>query len=208
MKVLTIIKSDFKIIFRDRSLAFLIFLPLLFWALLRFAPPIYEQYLPALREYRAYFLSVFCILSAVILGFILHALIGPESIGSIPGLDLIKDIALYGSLLLVGVSFQDISDLHPRNPFSESIYKVSFVRFAVAPVLGFLPILFIQLEPLIAIPLLIQSMAPPAVSNIIYGTFFDMNESLISKIITVVTLLALIVLPFELLVFLTLFPLT
>ena len=144
---------------------------------------------------------------AVILGFILHSLSGPEAIGGIPGMDVVSNIALYGSLLLVGISFQDLSDLHPRKFFSPSIYQVSLVRFLISPLLAIVPIILFQLEPIIAITLLIQSMGPPAISNIIYGSFFDMDESLISSIITIVTLIALLVLPFELLLLLTLFPL-
>lgn len=143
---------------------------------------------------------------AVVAGFILYALVGPETIGQVPGIDIVKSIALYGSLLLVGVSFRDLSDLKPRNFFSESTYKVTVTRFLIAPILALIPILFLRVDALIAIAILIQSMAPPAVSNIIYGTFFDLNESLMSSIITLVTLIALIVLPFELILFLTLFP--
>ncbi|MHA1979029.1 MAG: AEC family transporter [Candidatus Hodarchaeales archaeon] len=143
---------------------------------------------------------------AVIAGFILHSLVGPEAIGNIPGLDIVKPIALYGSLLLVGVSFRDLSDLHPQNLFSINTYRVTVTRFLVAPILALIPIFLFRLEFLVAIPLLIQSMAPPAVSNIIYGTFFDLNESLMSSIITIVTLIALIVLPFELFILLILFP--
>lgn len=143
---------------------------------------------------------------AVIAGFILHSLIGPEAIGNIPGLDIAKPIALYGSLLLVGVSFRDLSDLHPQNLFSMNTYKVTVTRFLVVPILALIPIIFFQFESLVTIPLLIQSMAPPAVSNIIYGTFFDLNESLMSTIITIVTLIALVVLPVELFILLTLFP--
>jgi predicted permease len=145
---------------------------------------------------------------AVIVGFILHSMIGPEAIGQIPGIDPISDISLYGSLLLVGVSFQDLGDLHPRKLFSKSTYQVSLVRFVVSPLIAIIPIVLFQLEPIIAITMLIQSMGPPAVSSIVYGTFFDMNESLMSSIITIVTLIALAVLPFELLLLLLLFPLT
>ncbi len=144
-------------------------------------------------------------LLAVIAGFILHSILGPEAIDSVPGLEIFKTIALYGSLLLVGVSFQDLSDLHPSKLFSKSTYHVSGIRFIVAPLLAIIPIFLFKFEPIIAIPILIQSMAPPAVSNIIYGTFFKLNESLTSTLITIVTLLALLILPFELLLFFALF---
>jgi predicted permease len=144
-------------------------------------------------------------LLAVIAGFILHGLVGPENIDAVPGLDIFKTIALYGSLLLVGVSFQDLSDLHPSKLFSRSTSHVSGIRFILAPILAFIPIFLFKFEPIIAIPILIQSMAPPAVSNIIYGTFFKLNESLTSTLITIVTLLALVILPFELILFFNLF---
>ncbi|MHA2387598.1 MAG: AEC family transporter [Candidatus Hodarchaeales archaeon] len=143
---------------------------------------------------------------AVIVGFLLHILVGPEVIGSFPGLDIWKSIALYGSLLLVGVSFRDLSDLHPQKLFSKNTVRVSGIRFVVAPFFALIAVILFNLEPIVAIPILIQSMAPPAVSNIVYGTFFKLNESLMSSVITIVTLLALVVLPFELLLFLTLFP--
>jgi predicted permease len=143
---------------------------------------------------------------AVIVGFILYSLVGPEVIGSFPGIEIFKNIALYGSLLLVGVSFRDLSDLHPEKLFSKPTYQVSATRFVFAPLLALIPIFLFQVKSVVAIAVLIQSMAPPAVSNIIYGTYFDLNESLMSSIITIVTLIALVVLPFELILFLNLFP--
>lgn len=103
MNVLTIIKSDFKNIFRDRSLAFIVFVPIIFFALLRFAPPIYEQYLPALIEYRAHLLSVFCILSSVLLGFILAFIILEERDQNLMPVFMVMPYS-FGNLLLLRVS--------------------------------------------------------------------------------------------------------
>ena len=143
---------------------------------------------------------------AVIVGFILHLVVGPGVIGAFPGLQIWKTIALYGSLLLVGVSFRNLSDLHPKKLFTKPTFQVSGIRFIVVPTLTLIAVSIFNFEPIVAIPLLIQSMAPPAVSNIVYATFFKLNESLMSSVITIVTLLALIVLPFELLLFFSLFP--
>ncbi|PWI48516.1 hypothetical protein CEE45_06425 [Candidatus Heimdallarchaeota archaeon B3_Heim] len=143
---------------------------------------------------------------AVIVGFILHLLVGPEVIRAFPGLQIWKTIALYGSLLLVGVSFRNLSDLHPRKLFTRHKFQVSGIRFIIVPIFTIIAVSIFNFAPIIAIPLLIQSMAPPAVSNIVYATFFELNEALMSSIITIVTLLALIMLPFELLLFFTLFP--
>ena len=151
-------------------------------------------------------------LLAVIAGFVLHATVGPGSIGdffALPGLSIIKPISLYGALILVGVSFRDIEQLHPKNLFSKEVFRVSFVRFLVAPlvVLVFLVILQVR-DPVVAITLIIQGMAPPAVINIMYGKFFHLKEEEISLLITSLTLLALVILPLELLILLVLFPIT
>jgi len=143
---------------------------------------------------------------ATILGFVLHFLIGPQAMRAIPGMDMAKTIALYGSLLLVGLSFQNISQLHPRNFYSQITLRVSTTRFLISPVFVLIVLLLLEAPSIIAIPVLIQSMAPPAVSNIVYGKFFNLSESDMGQLITTLTLLALIILPLELIIILFLFP--
>lgn len=146
---------------------------------------------------------------AVIAGFCLHALVGPEAIGNIPGLEIIKPISLYGALILVGVSFRELAQLHPRNLFSKDVFRVSSVRFLVAPLVTLLFLVILQVhKSTVAITLLIQGMAPPAVINIMYGKFFHLKEDEISLLITSLTFLALLLLPVELLILLLLFPIT
>ncbi|MFW9903968.1 MAG: AEC family transporter [Candidatus Thorarchaeota archaeon] len=151
-------------------------------------------------------------LLAVIIGFFLHAVVGPGAIGdffALPGLNIVKPISLYGALILVGVSFREIDQLHPKNLFSKEVLRVSSVRFLIAPlvVLVFLVVLQVR-EPTVAITLIIQGMAPPAVINIMYGKFFHLKEDEISLLITSLTLLALVILPFELLILFVLFPIS
>jgi len=143
---------------------------------------------------------------AIFAGFLLHGLFGPQAIEAIPGLEIVKSISLYGALLLVGISFQDLAQLHPRNFVSKDIIQVGVVRFVVGPLMAILLINMLPVSALMAVPILIQSMAPPAVSNIIYGKFFNFDTSQISLLITVLTFLALILLPFELIAIQILFP--
>lgn len=149
-------------------------------------------------------------LLAVIAGFGLHALVGPGPIGAffdLPGLNIIKPISLYGALILVGISFRNIDQLHPRSLFSKEVFRVSFVRFLIAPLVILFFLVFLQVrEPTVAMTLLIQGMAPPAVINIMYGKFFHLKEDDISLLITSLTILALLLLPFELLILLILYP--
>jgi predicted permease len=142
---------------------------------------------------------------ALLVGFFIHSLFGPQVIGDIPGLDFFKTISLYGALILVGVSFQDLRELHPRNLFSRNVIQVSFSRFIIGPSVAVFLIIILQSSALLAIPLIIQSMAPPAVANILYGKFFNLDEAQISLLITSLTFLALIILPFEVLILMWVF---
>ena len=125
-----------------------------------------------------------------------------------PGLDILKTISTYGALILVGVSFQELGQLHPRNFVSREVMQVGITRFFIIPIVALILFIVLPVTSIMAIPIMIQSMAPPAVSNILYGKFFYLDEAKISLLITSLTFFALIILPFELLMILFLFPTT
>ncbi len=144
---------------------------------------------------------------ALIIGFLFYWIYGPQTIEAIPGLDIIKNFSLYGALILIGVSFNQLKQLSPKNVFSKKSFQVAVSRFLVAPSLALVLLVTWNAPAIVALPLLIQSMAPPAISVIFYGKFFHFSESDVSLLITSLTFLALLILPLELLVFLELFPL-
>ncbi|MFQ5979820.1 MAG: AEC family transporter [Candidatus Heimdallarchaeota archaeon] len=143
---------------------------------------------------------------ATILGFAILVLIGPQDVQT-PSVQLAKEFAIWGSLLLVGLSFQDLAQLKPNFLFSQKTLEVASVRFAVAPFFGLLFALFWRFPPLISFALMIQCMGPPAVANILYGRLFELPEDEISVYITSVTFLGLLLLPLEILVLSAIFPL-
>ncbi|MFX0113105.1 MAG: AEC family transporter [Candidatus Hodarchaeota archaeon] len=142
---------------------------------------------------------------ATIMGFGILVIFGPQDMGSQP-IEIIKTISIWGSLLLVGISFQDLAQLKPNNLFSRKTMEVASVRFTVAPVFGILFVILWDFPPLVSFALLIQCMGPPAVANVLYGRFFGLPEDEISIYITSVTFLGLLILPLELLILLALFP--
>ncbi|MHA2294504.1 MAG: AEC family transporter [Candidatus Hodarchaeales archaeon] len=142
---------------------------------------------------------------AMIVGFIILALIGPQDL-RFPVIQLVKDISLLGSLVLIGLSFQSLSQLKPRNLFSRKTLEVSTVRFIVSPIAGIIFVIVWQFTPLISFILIIQAMGPPAISNILYGKFFAISDDEISIYITSVTFIALLILPLELIILSVLFP--
>ena len=143
---------------------------------------------------------------ATILGFIILMIFGSQNLDT-PVISVCKDISLWGALILIGVSFQDLRQLGPKKLLSKKTRQVVYVRFLIAPIFAILFILIWDFSNTISFALLIQCMAPPAVSNIVYGKFFNFPEDEISVFITSITLLGLVILPLELIVLYTLFPL-
>ncbi|MFW9994056.1 MAG: AEC family transporter [Candidatus Odinarchaeota archaeon] len=142
---------------------------------------------------------------ATVAGFIIVAMYGSQDLSS-PVIQVVKDISLWGSLILIGLSFQSLSQLKARNLFSRKTLEVSLVRFIISPVAGGLFIIAWQFQPIIAFTCLIQVMGPPAISNILYGKFFEIAEDEISVYITSVTFIGLLILPLELIILSVLFP--
>ncbi|MHA1166828.1 MAG: AEC family transporter [Candidatus Hodarchaeales archaeon] len=140
---------------------------------------------------------------AMIAGFSILFLFGKQDISS-PLVQVIKDLSMWGSLVLIGLSFQNLSQL--KNLFSRDTLEVAAIRFIVSPVVALIFIVFWQFSPLISLVIMIQAMAPPAVGNIIYGKFFKIHEDEISIYITSVTFMGLLILPFELMILTMIFP--
>ena len=98
MKALVLVKTDFKNIFRDRSLLVIFFVPLIIAMILRFLPPIYESYFPVMIEYRALILGVFAVLVSLLAGFLLTFVMLDE-----------KDQSLFPVFRITPFSFEQLT---------------------------------------------------------------------------------------------------
>lgn len=78
MRTLTIVKTDFKNIFRDPSLIMIFIVPILILALLRFVLPLIESYIPKVYEYRLLILGTFCLTVSALTSFLLSFVILDE----------------------------------------------------------------------------------------------------------------------------------
>lgn len=148
---------------------------------------------------------------AMVVGFLILGLFGTidfsSNQGIIPeGVTISKDLSMVLSLILIGLSFQSIEQLKIKNLLSRKSLDVSLVRFIIAPIISIPIVLLLGLSNIAAFPVLIQCMAPPAVSNIIYAKFFGLAEDEIAIYVTSLTIISLIILPFELVFLSTLFP--
>ncbi|MHA2030998.1 MAG: hypothetical protein ACW99Q_16590, partial [Candidatus Kariarchaeaceae archaeon] len=72
-------------------------------------------------------------------------------------------------------------------------------RYVASGVLALLLVYSFSLSEFIAIPIIVQMIAPPAVYNGLYAERFNLNTELTSQVIVSLTLIALLILPLELL---------
>ncbi len=102
-----------------------------------------------------------------------------------------SEITLFFSLIVVGVSVGS-----RRITVTNETLVVSFIRFLLSPLLAGLLILFMRLGGLVVIVILIESIMPPAVLNVVLAEKFGLDSSLTSEIIITTTLISvLLVIP-------------
>ena len=132
----------------------------------------------------------------MILGIILRFTIGKYESSGLVGITVLNNVTLFIMLALVGLAF-----VFPKK---EEWKEIPLVRSITARfggglltilIIAFLPLSFIAMTPLI-----IQSISPPAVANTAYAKYFELDEILTSRLITILTLIALLFLPIEIVV--------
>ncbi|MHA2357290.1 MAG: AEC family transporter [Candidatus Heimdallarchaeaceae archaeon] len=129
----------------------------------------------------------------MILGIILRVSIGQYESSHLVGITVLNNVTMFIMLALVGLAFVI--------PKKEEWKEIPILRGIIARFGGgLLTVVFIILMPfslITIIPLVIQSIAPPAVNNTAYAKYFQLDEILTSRFITILTLIALMFLPIE-----------
>ncbi len=115
--------------------------------------------------------------------------------------NLLFDIGIFMTLMTVGFGLSNFKIGH-----KDSLMRVGLTRFVISFGIGLVVAIILGLPKYVAIPVIIQMGAPPAVYNGLYAEKFNMNTELTSDVIIVLTTIALIVLPLELVGLLILFP--
>lgn len=146
-KIRNIIQRDLRHILRDKSIMMIFFIPIIFWILLRFLPPIYEPLVPIMKDYRMHILAVFCILSSVLLGFVISFIILEEkdehliplfSILPVP----IQQFTIIRTLLIMCLGFVSsvliISTTGLVQISFSRIFMLSFICSTTGPAITFL----------------------------------------------------------------------
>ncbi|MBY9001285.1 MAG: hypothetical protein KGD64_10245 [Candidatus Heimdallarchaeota archaeon] len=107
--------------------------------------------------------------------------------------DIFRDATMVLMLIIVGLSFR----FPKKEEWKEKVLiRGVFSRFG-GGLLSIVPIFFIPIPLVAKIPLIIQTMAPPAVANSAYAKYFQLDELLTSRFIAILTIIALIFLPAE-----------
>ena len=132
----------------------------------------------------------------MILGIILRFSIGQYKSSGFVGITVLNNVTMFIMLALVGLAF-----VFPKK---EEWKEIPLVRSIIARfgggLLSILIIAFLPLSLIVMIPLIIQSISPPAVNNTAYAKYFELDETLTSRLITILTLIALLFLPIEIVI--------
>jgi predicted permease len=109
-------------------------------------------------------------------------------------IEIIFQVAIYATLMTLGFGLTK-----PNWEFKHPLYRVGITRFVISSIVAVALVSIFSLPKLIAIPIIVQMAAPPAVYNGLYAEKFGLNTELTSQVIVSLTFLALVILPFELL---------
>ncbi|MDH5402683.1 MAG: hypothetical protein OEY49_09345 [Candidatus Heimdallarchaeota archaeon] len=131
----------------------------------------------------------------IILGIILRFLIPINTTGfvNLSIIDMVFEIGIFASLMTIGFGLEK-----PKFEYKLQILRVGVTRFIISGLVAILFVNIFSLPAIIAIPILVQMMAPSAVYNGLYAEKFNLNTEMTSQIILALTLIALILLPIEL----------
>ena len=136
----------------------------------------------------------------IIAGFVYKLIIHQDTISHNTPVDWLFQIGIIMTLMTVGFGLK-----RPNLNYKIPILRVSLSRFVVSGIFAFLLIFTLPINRDMSIALFVQMIAPPAVYNGLYAERFKLDTELTSQIIIAVTMIALIILPFELLLLQTIF---
>lgn len=108
--------------------------------------------------------------------------------------DVIMQAGIFASLMTVGFHLK-----RPSSRYKLPIARVTLTRLLVCSIVACLLVIPLGISRLTAVPAIVQMMAPPAVMNGLYAERFELDTELTTQVIVATTLIALILLPFELL---------
>lgn len=107
--------------------------------------------------------------------------------------DILFEIGIWATLMTVGFGLKK-----PNWEYKDPIIRVSMSRYVISGIAGFLIVFITKIPQFVAVPFVVQLMAPPAVYNGLYAEKFGLDTDLTSQIIVTLTVIALIILPLEL----------
>ncbi len=138
----------------------------------------------------------------VILGFVLKLVVDQQTVNPIlisQPATILFQIGIYMTLMTVGFGMTSLKITYPKE-----VLRVGITRYLVSGIVAVLIIFSLKLKPILSVPLFVQFVAPPAVYNGLYAEKLDMNTTMTSNIIIILTFIALLLLPLELFFVITL----
>src|SRR5699024_7789375 len=126
---------------------------------------------------------------AAILAFILHSfhVHVPESIFST--ISMVSDAAIPVMMVMLGMQLASITGLKLN---WQVVISVVTLKIIAAPLIAFLFVSIIDIDPLIATVLIIISAMPTAATTTMYAIEFDTEPELVSSITFISTILSIV----------------
>ena len=109
------------------------------------------------------------------------------------GIDIFRDVTMFIMLALVGLKFH----FPKKHEWKEVAIERGIIARFGGGTLAAIPIIFMPLGVAAKVSLIVQSLSPPAVNNTAYANYFNLDGTITSRYITLLTLIALLLLPIE-----------
>ncbi len=140
---------------------------------------------------------------ALIVAIILRGTVGYIDTNQHTYVIIWKYLGIGVGLVLIGL---DCKSLTRIALFKSSMNRTGIVRFIISPIFAIGVCLIFQFPRLIAIPLIVQAWGPPAIMTIFYSDFFGLDMQTTSRNVAILTLMALLLLPLQIVIIFWLYP--
>jgi predicted permease len=140
---------------------------------------------------------------ALIVSIVLRVTLGYIDTNQYPPIIVWKYLGIGVGLVLIGIDCRALTRI---TLLESSMNRTGIVRFIISPIFAIVVCLLFRFPRLIAIPLIVQAWGPPAIMTILYSDFYGLDTQTTSRNVAVLTFMALLLLPLQIIIIFWLYP--
>ncbi len=140
---------------------------------------------------------------ALIVSIVLRGTVGYIDNNQYSSIIVWKYLGIGVGLVLIGIDCRALTRIAL---LKSSMNRTGIVRFIISPIFAIVVCLIFRFPRLIAIPLIVQAWGPPAIMTILYSEFFGLDTQTTSRNVAVLTFMALLLLPLQIVIIFWLYP--